>query len=56
VGQIKLPNAQAEVIEMQEQEIAALKRQLQVQNATLEQRLSRLEKLVGNEPQTLAQK
>ena len=38
--------AQAEVNKAQEQEIAGLKQQLQVQNATLQERLSRVEALV----------
>ncbi|MGA3056015.1 MAG: tail fiber domain-containing protein [Candidatus Korobacteraceae bacterium] len=38
-------DAQAELIKAQQQEIENLKQQLQVQNATLQQRLSRLEAL-----------
>ena len=37
--------AQAELIKAQQREIEDLKQQLQVQNATLQQRLSRLEAL-----------
>jgi hypothetical protein len=44
------------VIEAQQKEIESLKGQLQMQNADLQQRLSRLEKLVGSQAQTVALK
>ncbi len=40
----------------QQQEIESLKRQLQLQNAAVQERLSRLEKALGNQAQLLAQK
>ena len=43
--QYRRTEAQAELIKAQQQEIEDLKQQLQVQNATLQQRLSRLEAL-----------
>jgi len=42
-------------IKAQRQEIDGLKQQLQVQNATLQERLSRLEGLVRAQVQTVAQ-
>ena len=44
------------VIEAQQKEIESLKGQLQMQNADLQQRLSRLEKLVESQAQTVALK
>ena len=44
--------AQADQIKAQQQEIQSLKQQLQVQNATLQERLSRLESLVRVEVAT----
>jgi hypothetical protein len=46
--------AQAEVIKAQEQEINGLKAQLQLQNAEFQERLSRLESVVGTHVQTAA--
>jgi hypothetical protein len=47
---------QAAVIHTQQQEIESLKRQLQGQSTSLQERLARLEKLVENQPQTVAMK
>ncbi|MFZ0793323.1 MAG: tail fiber domain-containing protein, partial [Candidatus Korobacteraceae bacterium] len=46
----------ATVIQAQQKEIESLKGQLQMQNADLQERMSRLEKLVGNQAQTIALK
>ncbi|MGA2370633.1 MAG: tail fiber domain-containing protein [Candidatus Korobacteraceae bacterium] len=46
----------ATVIQAQQKEIESLKGELQMQNADLLERLSRLEKLVGNQAQTIALK
>ncbi len=46
----------AAVIQAQQKEIESLKGQLQMQNADLQDRMSRLEKLVGNQAQTIALK
>ena len=46
---------QQQQIKAQRQEIDGLKQQLQVQNATLQERLSRLEGLVRAQVQTVAQ-
>jgi hypothetical protein len=46
----------AAVIQAQQKEIESLKGQLQMQNADLQERMSRLEKLVGNQAQTIALK
>jgi hypothetical protein len=46
----------ASVIQAQQKEIESLKGQLQMQNADLQERMSRLEKLVGNQAQTVALK
>jgi trimeric autotransporter adhesin len=48
--------AQAKVINAQGQEIESLRQQLQVQNATLQERLARLERVVSNQARTVAQK
>ena len=51
--------AEAEVIKTQQREIDGLRQQLRVQNATMQERLSRLESLVERQTQTavnLAQK
>ena len=47
---------QAAVIHSQQQEIESLKRQLQGQNASLQERLARLEKVTEKQPQTVAMK
>jgi dsDNA-specific endonuclease/ATPase MutS2 len=44
--QYRRAETQAEVIQAQKQEIEDLKQQLQLQNATLQERLSRVESLV----------
>jgi hypothetical protein len=54
--QFRRSEVQSKVIETQQREIESLKQQLQLQNATLQERVSRLEKLVGNEFQIVAQK
>jgi hypothetical protein len=46
---------QQDQINAQQQEIESLKRQLQLQNVSLQERLSRLEGLVGAQVQTVAQ-
>ena len=48
--------AQAEVNRAQQQEIEGLKAQLQLQNATLQERLSRLESVVGTQMKAAADK
>lgn len=60
--QYRRAEQQSEVVETQQQQLAAqaqeiesLKQQLQVQNATLQQRLSRIESLVQSQLQTVAQ-
>ena len=53
--QYRRAEKQAEQITAQQQEIDGLKQQLQVQNATLQERLSRLEGLVRAQVQTVAQ-
>ncbi len=52
--QTKIAESQQGRIESQQREIESLRQQLQLQNATLQERLSRLEKLV--EAQTVAEK
>jgi hypothetical protein len=54
--QSEIVASQQAQIKAQAQEIESLRQQLQLQDATLEQRLSRLEKLAGNQAQTVAQK
>ena len=54
--QYRRAEKQAEVIKAQEEQIESLKQQLQLQNAGLQQRLSRLERVVGTQVQTVAQK
>jgi hypothetical protein len=46
---------EAEQVAAQQQEIESLKQQLQLQNDAVQERLSRLEKLLGNQAQPLAQ-
>ncbi len=46
---------QSEVIATQQREIDSLKQQLQLQNATLQQRLSRLERMIDGQVSTVAQ-
>src|SRR5208337_194015 len=43
--------AEAKVIKTQQQEIEGLRQQLQLQTATLQERLARLERVVGNQVQ-----
>ena len=47
--------AQQKQLDAQAQEIESLKQELKVQNANLQDRLSRLEQLAGREVQTVAQ-
>jgi hypothetical protein len=54
--QYRRAQEQTKVIETQQREIESLKQQLQLQNATLQERLSRLEKLTDNQVRTVAQK
>ncbi len=49
-------DSQQRQVAAQQQEIESLKQQLQMQNAAVLERLSRLEKLMGNQTQLLAQK
>jgi trimeric autotransporter adhesin len=48
--------AQAEVVQSQQQEIEGLKAQLQLQNASFQERLSRVESVIGTQMKTAAAK
>jgi hypothetical protein len=52
----KMVAMQQAEIKSQQQEIEALRRALQLQNAAMQERLSRLEKLVDSQMQSIAQK
>jgi len=52
--QYKRAEEQAKVIEEQQQEIDTLKQQLQVQDVAMQERLMRLERLLGTQTQTVA--
>ncbi|MGA8878254.1 MAG: hypothetical protein WB555_22130, partial [Candidatus Korobacteraceae bacterium] len=52
----EIVTAQQAQIRAQQQEIEGLKQQLQLQNASLQERLSRLEKLADSQAQTVARK
>ena len=54
--QSEIVTAQQAQIRAQQQEIEGLKQQLQLQNASLQERLSRLEKLADSQAQTVARK
>jgi hypothetical protein len=54
--QSEIVTAQQAQIIAQQHEIEGLRQQLQLQNASLQERLSRLEKLADNQAQTLARK
>jgi septal ring factor EnvC (AmiA/AmiB activator) len=53
--QYRRAETEAEQIAAQQQEIESLKQQLQLQNGAVQERLSRLEKVLGNQAQPLAQ-
>ena len=53
--QYRRAETEAEQVAAQQQEIESLKQQLQLQNDAVQERLSRLEKLLGNQAQPLAQ-
>jgi outer membrane protein TolC len=50
--QYRRAEAEAEQIKAQQQEIESLRQQLQLQNATMQERLSRLEAVVGRRVNT----
>ncbi len=53
--QYRRSEEQAKVIEAQQREIDSLKQQLQVQNVAMQERLMRLERLIGAQTQTVAE-